>query len=57
LIYARGVAATNNELVRQRAGVSGSQLSRYFPDKESLLRAVITWRAEAMTGLQQDSPR
>jgi AcrR family transcriptional regulator len=56
LIYERGVAGTNNELVRKAAGISGSQLSHYFPDKESLVRAVIAWRADTMIGLQQDPP-
>jgi AcrR family transcriptional regulator len=56
LIYERGVAATNNELVREATGISGSQLSHYFPDKESLVRAVITWRADTMIGLQRDPP-
>jgi TetR/AcrR family transcriptional repressor of nem operon len=56
LIYERGVAGTNNELVRKAAGISGSQLSHYFPDKESLVRAVIAWRADTMIGLQRDSP-
>lgn len=45
LIYANGVHATNNELVRNAAGVSGSQLSHYFPNKESLVRGVIDWQA------------
>jgi TetR/AcrR family transcriptional regulator, transcriptional repressor for nem operon len=57
LIYERGVHATNNELVRAAAGVSGSQLSHYFPDKESLIRAVIEWRAGSMMGLHDDPPR
>jgi AcrR family transcriptional regulator len=56
LIYQRGVAGTNNELVRAAAGISGSQLSHYFPDKESLVRAVIAWRADTMIGLQRDPP-
>jgi TetR/AcrR family transcriptional repressor of nem operon len=56
LIYERGVAGTNNELVRAAAGISGSQLSHYFPDKESLVRAVIAWRADTMIGLQRDPP-
>ncbi|HEY1703307.1 MAG TPA: TetR/AcrR family transcriptional regulator [Trebonia sp.] len=56
LIYERGVAGTNNELVRKAAGISGSQLSHYFPDKESLVRAVIAWRADTMIGLQRDPP-
>ena len=46
LIYSHGVAATNNDQLRRAAGVSGSQLNHYFPTKESLVLAVITWRAE-----------
>src|SRR3954468_2195880 len=45
LIYAKGVRATNNELLRSAAGVSGSQLTHYFPNKESLVLAVIDWQA------------
>jgi TetR/AcrR family transcriptional regulator, transcriptional repressor for nem operon len=56
LIYEHGVAGTNNDLVRGAAGISGSQLSHYFPDKESLVRAVIAWRADTMIGLQRDPP-
>jgi TetR/AcrR family transcriptional regulator, transcriptional repressor for nem operon len=56
LIYERGVAGTNNELVRAAAGISGSQLSHYFPDKESLVRAVIVWRADTMIGLHRVPP-
>jgi AcrR family transcriptional regulator len=56
LIYERGVAGTSNELVRSAAGISGSQLSHYFPDKESLVRAVIAWRADTMIGLHRDPP-
>ena len=46
LIYEQGVHLTNNESVRAAAGVSGSQLGRHFPTKESLVRAVIVWRAD-----------
>ena len=46
LIYAKGVHATNNEQLRRAAGVSGSQLNHYFPNKESLVLAVIEWQAE-----------
>jgi len=46
LIYERGVSGTSNEDVRRAAGVSGSQLSHYFPDKDSLVRAVVRWRAD-----------
>jgi TetR/AcrR family transcriptional regulator, transcriptional repressor for nem operon len=56
LIYRHGVQGTNNELVRHSAAVSGSQLSHYFPDKESLVRAVVAWRADSMIGLHQRPP-
>lgn len=52
-IYTRGVHATNNELVRRAAGVSGSQLSHYFPTKESLVRAAIDWRAQSVLGFHR----
>lgn len=57
LIYRSGVAGTNNELIRAAAGVSGSQLSHYFPDKHSLVLAVIDWQAETMMGQHDDPPR
>ncbi|MFF7191538.1 TetR/AcrR family transcriptional regulator [Streptomyces sp. NPDC008222] len=53
LIYTRGVHATNNELVRRAVGVSGSQLSHYFANKESLVRAVIDWQAESVLGFHR----
>jgi AcrR family transcriptional regulator len=39
--------------VRKAAGVSGSQLSHYFRDKESLVRAVIAWRADLIIDLHK----
>jgi AcrR family transcriptional regulator len=51
LIYVHGVRGTNNELLRKAAGISGSQLNHYFPDKESLVLAVITRRAEQVLDL------
>lgn len=57
LIYRQGVQGTSNEALRRAAGVSGSQLSHYFPDKESLVRAALAWRAESMMGLRDDPPR
>jgi AcrR family transcriptional regulator len=57
LIYQHGVQGTNNELLRKQTGISGSQLSHYFPDKENLVRAVIAWQAETMMGLHQNPPR
>ncbi|SCE65549.1 transcriptional regulator, TetR family [Micromonospora coriariae] len=53
LIYSKGVHATNNELVRRTAGVSGSQLSHYFPTKESLVLAVIDWQADSVLGFHR----
>lgn len=57
LMYEHGVRNTNNELVRGAAGISGSQLSHYFPDKESLVRAVIEWRAGGVMGAHDQPPR
>ena len=57
LIYLHGVQGASNDALRRAAGVSGSQLSHYFPDKESLVRATLNWRAESMLGLRQDPPR
>lgn len=57
LIYRHGVQGTSNDAIRRAAGVSGSQLSHYFPDKESLVRATLAWRADSMMGLREDPPR
>src|SRR5690242_8846841 len=57
LIYVHGVQGTSNDVLRRAAGVSGSQLSHYFPDKESLVRAALGWRADSMLGLREDPPR
>ena len=57
LIYRHGVQGTSNDALRRAAGVSGSQLTHYFPDKESLVRAALAWRAESMMGLREDPPR
>jgi AcrR family transcriptional regulator len=57
LIYRLGVQGTSNDLLRRAAGVSGSQLNHYFPDKEALVRATLAWRAESMMGLRQVPPR
>jgi TetR/AcrR family transcriptional repressor of nem operon len=51
LMYVKGVHGTNNEAVRRAAGVSGSQLNHYFPDKESLVLAVVGMRAEQVLDL------
>lgn len=41
LFYDRGVARTGNTDLRAAAGVSGSQLNHYFPDRQHLVRAVL----------------
>ena len=45
LMLARGVAATTLEDVKTAAGVSKSQLYFHFPDKDSLVEAVVQFRA------------
>ena len=48
LIHERGVAATTLEDVKVAAGVSGSQLYHYFPDKNELVQAVIDYQADTI---------
>jgi AcrR family transcriptional regulator len=48
LLLTDGVAALSLDNVRQAAGVSGSQLSHYFPDKHALLTAVVTRQTEVL---------
>ena len=48
LIHERGVAGTTLEDVNVAAGVSGSQMYHYFPDKNDLVRAVIDYQAETI---------
>src|ERR1700759_5452784 len=48
LIHERGVATTTLEDVKVAAGVSGSQLYHYFPDKDELVQAVIDYQADAI---------
>src|ERR1051326_7063103 len=50
LILEQGVAGTTLEQVRARAGVSSSQIYHYFADKETLVRAVVGYRAQAVVG-------
>ncbi|GII30541.1 TetR/AcrR family transcriptional regulator [Planotetraspora mira] len=47
LILKQGVAATHITDVREAAGVSGSQMSHYFHDKQALIKDVIAWQAES----------
>ena len=48
LIHERGVAGTTLEDVKKSAGVSGSQMYHYFPDKNELVQAVIGYQAETI---------
>lgn len=48
LIHERGVAGATLEDVKVAADVSGSQLYHYFPDKDDLVQAVITYQADAI---------
>ena len=53
LISRQGVTGTSMDDVRKAAGVSGSQMTHYFRDKRSLVRAVITMQADIVTNLSQ----
>jgi TetR/AcrR family transcriptional repressor of nem operon len=53
LVFERGVAGVSMLDVRRAAHVSGSQLSHYFGDKQSLIRAVIVWQAQSVIRVHQ----
>ena len=53
LIHERGVASTTLKDVEVAAGVSGSQLYHYFPDKNDLVQAVIDYQADAIVSRQR----
>ena len=53
LIFERGVAGTSIEDVKERAGVSSSQLYHYFADKRALVHAVIAHQSEAVIVAQE----
>lgn len=46
LIARDGVTNTGIEEIRKAAGVGGSQVSRFYPDKRALIRDVIAWQAD-----------
>jgi TetR/AcrR family transcriptional regulator, transcriptional repressor for nem operon len=50
LMAERGVAGTSVDEVRKAAGVSGSQVTHYFGNKRSLIRAVIECHAQRILG-------
>ena len=55
LIYERGVADTTLDDVKAAAGVSGSQMYHYFPDKDELVQAVISYQAHVIAGNQRQA--
>ena len=55
LIYERGVASTTLDDVKAAAGVSGSQLYHYFPDKDELVQAVISYQADVIADGQRQA--
>jgi len=55
LIHERGVAGTTLEDVKVAAEVSGSQLYHYFPDKNELLQAVISYQADTVVSNQRQA--
>ncbi|MFI7066070.1 TetR/AcrR family transcriptional regulator [Kribbella sp. NPDC050124] len=46
LVLRHGVAGTGLDDVRRAAGVSGSQLTHYFHDKQTLIDDVIAWQTD-----------
>jgi len=55
LIYERGVAGTTLDDVKGAAGVSGSQMYHYFPGKDELVQAVISYQADVIAGNQRQA--
>jgi len=53
LMYEQGVASTSLQDVQQAARVGGSQMYHYFPDKASLVRAVVETQGEVVLARQQ----
>ena len=49
-MYKNGAANTSFEDARKPAKASGSQMSHYFADKHSLIRAVIAHKARRCHG-------
>ena len=55
LIHQQSVAGTTLDDVKATAGVSGSQLYHYFPDKDDLVQAVIDRQAATIAGSQRQA--
>lgn len=54
LMYENGARNTSFEDVREAAKASGSQMSHYFADKHSLIRAVVAHQADAVMADHHD---
>ena len=54
LMYVKGVNATTLDDIREATGTSKSQLYRHFPDKETLVRAVIALRGRQVIERETD---
>src|ERR1700761_6465464 len=48
LILQHGVTGTGIDDVRAAAGVSGSQMTHYFRDKQHLVKDVVAWQAQSV---------
>ena len=55
LIHKRGITGATLEDVRAAAGVSGSQMTHYFADKNDLVQAVIDYQADAIVNRQRQA--
>src|SRR5277367_6734164 len=55
LIHERGIASTTLDDVKAAAAVSGSQMYHYFPDKDELVQAVISYQAHVIAGNQRQA--
>jgi TetR/AcrR family transcriptional regulator, transcriptional repressor for nem operon len=53
LILRHGVAGTGIDDVRRAAGVSGSQMTHYFRDRDSLIHDVVAFQAESVLAQHQ----
>jgi AcrR family transcriptional regulator len=53
IVYEKGAANTSLQDVQQAAGVSGSQMYHYFPDKTLLVHAVVGRRREILLAAQE----
>jgi TetR/AcrR family transcriptional repressor of nem operon len=52
-MFRQGAAGTSVDDVRRAAGASGSQMTHYFQDKQSLVRAVTAKRADDLAAFHQ----